>query len=393
MASLIRVFGDWQVAEDALMDATERALVRWPRDGTPDDPIAWLLTTARRSGIDQIRRASTRVRTANDVALDLTLRAEERQDTPMQRDDDTLRLVFTCCHPALSREAQVALTLRTIGGLTAEEIARAFLVPTTTMAQRLVRARRKIHGAGIPFRIPEGDERAGRMSAVLRVIYLIFNEGYASTQGDTYIRRELCDEALRLCEVLCGLVPDPEASGLWSLMQFHHARSAARIGANGEPILLADQDRSAWDHSAIIQAHTRLMTVLTSTPAGPYMLQACIAGCHCGAATFDETDWRQVSSLYLALLHLQPTPVIRMNYAVAVAFDRGWQTGLNLLDGLAQELTTSHTFHTARSQLLERLGRKDEAITAVQTALRCVGDSIEQRWLEQRLMTLTGATA
>ncbi len=393
MASLIRVFGDWQVAEDALMDATEKALVRWPKDGTPDDPIAWLLTTARRAGIDRIRRANTRVRTADAVGLDLTLRAEERQDAPVQQDDDTLRLVFTCCHPALSRDAQVALTLRTIGGLTAEEIARAFLVPTATMAQRLVRARRKIHGAGIPFRIPEGDERAGRMNAVLRVIYLIFNEGYASTQGDSYVRHELCDEALRLCEVLCTLVPDSESHGLWSLMQFHHARSSSRTGADGEPILLADQDRSLWDATAIAQAHTRLMTVLPLGPAGPYVLQACIAGCHCDAASFQHTDWRQISGLYLALLRLQPTPVIRMNYAVAVAFDQGWQSGLSILDGLHAELATSHTFHTARSQLLERLGRTNDAITAVQTALECVGESAEQRWLHKRLLTLTSATA
>jgi RNA polymerase sigma-70 factor (ECF subfamily) len=393
MASLIRVFGDWQGADDARLDATERALVRWPKDGTPDDPIAWLLTTARRAGIDRIRRANTRVRTADAVGLDLTLRAEERQDTPMQQDDDTLRLVFTCCHPALSREAQVALTLRTIGGLTAEEIARAFLVPTATMAQRLVRARRKIHGAGIPFRIPEGDERAGRMNAVLRVIYLIFNEGYASTQGDAYVRHELCHEALRLCKVLCALVPDSESHGLLSLMQFHHARSAARTGANGEPILLADQDRSIWDAEAITEAHARLIGVLPLGPAGPYVLQACIAGCHCDATSFEETDWRQISGLYLALLRLQPTPVIRMNYAVAVAFDSGWQAGLTILDGLNEELATSHTFHTARSQLLERLGRTQDAIVAVQTALMCVGESVEQRWLQQRLTTLTTTTA
>jgi len=385
MASLIRVLGDWQLAEDAMMDACERAITHWPTDGVPNDPVAWLLTTGRRAGIDRIRRRSTQSKHADAVAADLLLRGNERQEAPVQRDDDTLRLMFTCCHPALSEAARIALTLRVVGGLTTEEIARAFLVPVPTMAQRLVRAKKKIRGAGIPFRIPEGDERVPRLSAVLGVLYLIFNEGYAATSGDTVVRQDLCREAIRLVELLCAVAPDAEARGLLALMLFHHSRASTRTDGDGVIVLLEDQDRSRWDRHRIRIGHDLLVPALVQGPVGPYLLQACIAGCHARAPSFADTDWPQIVALYDALLRHIPSSIIRMNRAVAVGFAANWQAGLDALEPLFADLSEHHLYHAARADFLRRLGRNHEAAEAYNQALRHVATEGERQFLARRM--------
>ena len=381
MASLIRALGDWQLAEDAMMDACERALTHWPTDGVPNDPVAWLLTTGRRAGIDRIRRRSTQSKHADAVAADLLLRGDERHEGPVQRDDDTLRLMFTCCHPALSQAARIALTLRVVGGLTTEEIARAFLVPVPTMAQRLVRAKKKIQGAGIPFRIPEGDERTPRLSAVLGVLYLIFNEGYAATAGDSVVRQDLCREAIRLAELLCAVAPDAEARGLLALMQFHHSRAATRTDDQGVIVLLEDQDRTLWEQNRIRTAHDLLVPALVQGPVGPYLLQACIAGCHARAPSFTATDWPQIVALYDALLRHIPSPIIGMNRAVAVGFAASWQAGLDALEPLFADLCNNHLYHAARADFLRRMARHHEAAEAYGAALDHVATEGERQFL------------
>ena len=319
------------------------------------------------------------------MKTDLHLRAEEREEVPMQKEDDTLRLVFTCCHPALSREAQVALTLRTLAGLTTEEVARAFLVPVATMAQRLVRAKKKIAGARIPYRVPEASERPERLAAVLRVIYLVFNEGYAATSGANQVRDALCDEAIRLATLLCDAAPDAEAHGLLALMALHHARRATRVDANGAIVLLEDQDRSQWDHAAIETARQDLVATLTRGQAGPYQLQACVAAIHATSANFADTDWRQIVALYGALMARQPSPIIAMNRAVAIAFAHGPDAGLQQLDPLATALDGLHLFHAARAELLRRLHRMEEAAEAYTKALARVTNEPERAFLERRL--------
>jgi len=386
LATLIRALGDWQLAEDALMDAMTTALERWPSDGMPDNPGAWLTAAARRKGIDHLRRRQTRTTHAGAVKDHLEIVIGERRDAENRMQDDRLSLIFTCCHPALAPEARVALTLRYVGGLSTKEVARAFLIAEPTMAKRLVRAKHKISGAGIPYRVPEGDELPPRIGAVCRVVYLIFNEGYSATAGDELVRRELCEEAIRLTRMLQVLLPDePEVTALLALMLLTHSRRAARVDGDGELVLLADQDRGRWDRDAIDQGHAQLQIALGHGRPGPYVLQACIADLHANAPD-DGPDWPQIAALYQALFGLTRNPVVRLNHAVAVAMAKGPETGLGMLDdALAGQLAGYHLFHAARADLLRRIGRWSEASVAYRRALELVSNAPEQRYLRRRL--------
>ncbi|MET0287662.1 MAG: DUF6596 domain-containing protein [Polyangiales bacterium] len=389
LATLIRVLGDFDHAEDALAAALEAALQQWPRDGHPDNPRAWLLRAARNRAVDEVRRV-TRARRRAEVLY--APPDEEEEDFAVA--DDRLRLVFTCCHPTLALESQVALTLRTLGGLSTEEIARAFLVPTPTMAQRLVRAKHKLRDAHVPYRVPEQTELSERLTAVLAVIYLIFNEGYAATSGDTLVRRELAVEAIRLGRLLCELMPEQaRPRGLLALMLLQDARRDARVGTDGQPVLLEDQDRSRWDRAEIEEGLALVESALR--PPDPYALQAAIAALHAQAASARETDWAQIASLYVALHALTPSPVVRLNHAVAVAFAEGPDAGLRLLDVLDAEgsLAGYHLLHAARADLLRRLGRPEDAADAYRAALAHVGNESERSFLERRLAELSGTCA
>jgi len=394
LATLIRVLGDFDRAEDALAAALEAALRQWPRDGRPDNPRAWLLRAARNRAVDDQRRSSRESRRAQALydasAPPLAVVAPEPEEDPAVA-DDRLRLVFTCCHPALPLEAQVALTLRTLGGLSTEEIARAFLVPSATMAQRLVRAKQKIRAAGIPYRVPEQSELPERLAAVTAVIYLVFNEGYAATSGDTLVRRELAAEAIRLGRLLCVLLPNQSRPrGLLALMLLQDARREARVGADGELVLLEDQDRARWDRDEIAEGLQLVDEALRAGPPDAYALQAAVAALHAQAASTRETDWAQIAALYVALHALAPSPVVRLNHAVAVAFAEGPAAGLLLLDGLAAEgsLDEYHLLHAARADLLRRLDRRADAAAAYRAALDRVGNEAERRFLERQLSTI-----
>ena len=390
LARLVRTVRDLDLAEDALQEALIAALHTWPRDGVPDNPRAWLVSSARHKAIDELRRRTMRAQKAEELEWLATLQKEAGDpdlEGPIR--DDMLRLIFTCCHPALSPEARVALTLRAIAGLETEEIARAFLVPNATMAQRIVRAKKKIKAAKVPYRVPDADSLQARTGEVLAVIYLIFNEGYSATSGTELVRRDLCGVAIRLGRALAGLLPhDGEVVGLVGLMLLHDARSEARSSATGDLILLADQDRSRWKQAQIEEGLRTVQHGLQLGSPGPYVLQAAIAAVHSEAKTSAQTDWAQIVGLYECLLAAVPTPVVALNRAVAVAMHEGPEAGLTLLEALAEPLATYHLYHATQADLLRRLGRKQEAAQAYARALAAPCNDAERRFLEARLASV-----
>jgi RNA polymerase sigma-70 factor, ECF subfamily len=397
LSTLIRLLGDFDLAEEMLQEAYAVALEKWPVEGEPSSPRAWLIGTARHKAIDRIRRDQRFEAKRDEIAKTTLVTAPSAADSAndMFLDDqldDQLRLIFTCCHPALAEEAQVALTLHTICGITTEEISKAFLVPLQTMAQRLVRAKRKIRDANVPYRVPPPEDLPDRLDAVRLIVYLIFNEGYFASTGDALIRRELCAEAIRLGRVLCRLLPrDAETQALVALMLLHDSRSDARVSADGELVLLEEQDRAQW-HADQIRAGTALLeSALRAGANGPYALQASIAALHANAKTALETDWPQIAALYAALLNIHPSPVIEVNRAVAIAMARTPQDGLALLDELAarEELAEFHLLPAARADLLRRLGKFDEAAEAYRRALALATNDVERRFLRRRLSELS----
>ena len=393
VASLVRVLGDVDLAEDMVQEALAAAVARWPRDGVPARPGAWLMTTARNRALDHLRRERTR-----STSLEALLRlqaddddepepgAAERAGVP----DDRLALIFTCCHPALAPEARVALTLRLLGGLTTDEIARAFLVQPATMAQRLVRAKAKIRAARLPFRVPSQAELRERLPAVLAVVYLIFNEGYAASSGDDLVRTGLCAEAIRLARLVSGLRPEePEALGLLALLLLTDSRRDARRDAAGDLVLLADQDRSLWDSAEIASGLAVLERALAYRPSGPYQVMAAIAAVHAQAPDAMSTDWLQISALYATLRELSPSPVIALNHAIALAEATSAADGLALADDVAEALEGYHLLHATRAELLRRLGRDVEALEAYDRAIALATNNAERAHLQRRRESLS----
>jgi RNA polymerase sigma-70 factor, ECF subfamily len=392
LASLIRLSGDFDLAEDALQDALAVALARWGEDGVPENPGAWITTAARHKAVDLLRRRKIRdapLSESSDPGEEPPPMLDPRADSPLE--DDRLRLVFTCCHPALNREAQIALTLRTLGGLTTPEIARAFLVPPATLGQRLVRAKQKIREARIPYQVPQADLLPERLPSVFLVLYLIFNEGYSATTGDDLVRRELCAEAIRLGRILNALMPrEPEALGLLALMLLQDSRRAARLSLSGALVLLEDQDRSLWDEEEIREGKEILEKALRMGRPGAYQIQAAVAALHAEAEQADETDWPQIVALYEALLAIQPTPVVALNHAVAVAMAQGPERGLVLIDAIGRRgaLEDYSYYHAARADLLRRLGRSQEARSSYLRAFDLAGNVPERDFLRSRLASL-----
>jgi RNA polymerase sigma-70 factor (ECF subfamily) len=401
MSTLIRLSGSFDWAEEALQDAFTSALSTWPDKGMPANPAAWITTTARNRLIDFARRDRTRADKEDAVVYDIQARAAAEpgsEDEAMHLPDDRLRLIFTCCHPALNLEAQVALTLRTLAGLTTPEIARAFIVPEPTMAQRIVRAKRKIEQDHIPYEVPPPERLPERLGPVLTVVYLIFNEGYSATSGTALVRRELCQEAIRLARMVSQLMPEaPEISGLLALMLLQDSRREARVDAAGNLITLEDQDRSRWDRAEIEEGTRLAEAALRRGRPGPYQIQAAIAALHANAKSAAETEWRQIAALYGELDSMTPSPVVALNRAVAVAMSDGMEAGLALIDELGArdsaeggKLGDYHLYHAARADLLRRLGRDREAADAYREALRLVGNDVERKYLARRLSELGG---
>jgi RNA polymerase sigma-70 factor (ECF subfamily) len=393
LATLIRLLGDFDLAEDALHDAFRAALEHWPKEGLPSNPRAWLISTGRFKAIDAKRRLA-RFETSQ-TALGEQFEAQASDVAPPLDDenieDDRLRLIFTCCHPALAPEARVALTLREVCGLTTEEIGRAFLTNPSTLAQRIVRAKAKIREARIPYQVPSPAELPDRLEAVLQVIYLVFNEGYSASSGDSVMRSDLSGEAIRLGRLLAELLPEPEVKGLLALMLLQESRRIARTSPTGDLILLEDQDRSLWDRDLIAEGKALVATALASRRLGPYTLQAAIASVHADAPDVKATDWRQVAGLYDGLMRLEPSPVVELNRAVAVAMRDGPEAGLTLIDAILArgDLADYHLVHAARADLCRRLGRTEQARASYETALLLVRQEPERRFLERRLAELS----
>ncbi|MFN8601257.1 MAG: RNA polymerase sigma factor [Candidatus Binatia bacterium] len=392
LATLIRLLGDFDLAEEALHDAFIAAAESWPRDGEPANPRAWLVSTGRFKAIDAIRRRARFDASQTEIADRLAADAEDEAARAQLGDleDDRLRLVFTCCHPALQPDAQVALTLREICGLTTEEIGRAFLTSASTVAQRIVRAKNKIRDAGIPYRVPSRAELPDRLETVLHVIYLVFNEGYSASSGDSVTRADLSGEAIRLARLLVELLPDPEVEGLLALMLLHDSRRLARATADGELVLLDEQDRSLWNREQITEGLERVRRAFASRRFGPFSVQAAIAAVHAVAPTAGATDWGEIVALYDVLLRLEPSPVVELNRAVAVAMRDGPEAGLVLVDAILErgELGSYHFAHAARADLCRRLGRVVEARVAYVRALELARQESERRFLERRLAAL-----
>jgi RNA polymerase sigma-70 factor (ECF subfamily) len=390
-ATLIRLLGDFDLAEEAVHDAFRAALERWPRDGVPANPRAWLVSAGRFKAIDAIRRRA-RFDAIDDVAEQVDAVIDETAQWDAEGiEDDRLRLIFTCCHPALSADAQIALTLREVCGLTTEEIAQAFLTAAPTLAQRIVRAKGKIRDARIPYQVPAPEELPQRLDTVLRVIYLVFNEGYSASSGRSLMRLDLSGEAIRLGRLLTELLPDPEAIGLLALMLLHESRRAARASPTGEVVLLNEQDRSRWNRDEIAEGSTLVQRALASRRFGPYTLQAAIAGVHANAVSGNATDWEEIVGLYDVLLRAEPSPVVELNRAVAVAMRDGPAAGLAIIDAILArgDLLDYHLAHAARADLCRRLGETGQAYASYERAIALCGQDPERRFLERRMTGLS----